>query len=288
MNKKELSGIGISLLDNKTRQVKGKSSTDLHIHDEVQILAGVSGILEVSVNSKKSNLRVGDVMIINSRIPHKTNAILPFTSTVAVCIPASELFFVDFPKNRADLAAALTQNEKDFIYLRREDEISAEIFSTITRMNEENSKKDGAHALFTDGYAKILIGLMHRHGIINDLSSHCDKDAIVKLAPIFEHVEQNLSHEITLEEAAKLNGMNREYFCRFFKKATGITFVDYINFVRIHRAEELLISTQESISAISDELGFSSVSYFTRVFKNITTFTPAFYRTIRHFKTEML
>ena len=282
MNKKHLSGASITLLDNRSRQALGKSASELHIHDEVQILAGISGILEVSVNSKKSNLRVGDVMIINSRTPHKTKAILPFTSTASVCLPASELFFSSFPREYSALALALAQSEESFIYLRRENEATTEIFSTISRMSEEETKKDKAHTFFTDGYSKILIGLLHRNGIINDLSTLCDLDSISKISPVFTYIEENISREITLEDVAKLVGMNREYFCRFFKKATGVTLVDHINFIRITRAEELLVSTQESISSISDALGFSSVSYFTRVFKNITTFTPASYREIKH------
>ena len=286
MSKKELSGARISLLDNKARQSSDKNGTQLHIHDEVQILAGISGILEVSVNSKRSNLRVGDVMIINSRIPHKTKSILPFTATVSVLIPANELFFAKNRQEHPLLALALAQNEKDFMYLRREEEVSTEIFSTITRMNEENLKKDTAHTLFTDGYTQILIGLLHRHGLINDISKQCDAVAIAKLSPVLEYLKKNLSSEITLEQAANINGMNREYFCRFFKKATGVTLVDYINFMRISRAQELLISTQENISTIADELGFSSVSYFSRVFKNITNITPADYREIKHFKAD--
>ena len=63
MNKKDFSGTKISLLDNKTREMGNKKSTDMHIHDDVQLLAGNSGILEVSIASKKINLRVGDIMM---------------------------------------------------------------------------------------------------------------------------------------------------------------------------------------------------------------------------------
>ena len=283
MNKKHCSVAKISLLDNKSRQALGKSASETHIHDEVQILAGVSGILEVSVSSKKSNLRVGDVMIINRRTPHKTKAILPFTSTASVLIPANELFFLSSVQSHPSLALALTQNEESFVYLRRENEATTEIFSTIGRMSEEETKKGKAHTIFTDGYSKILVGLLHRNGIINDPSTLCDLESIAKISPVFTYVEENISREITLEEVARLVGMNREYFCRFFKKAAGITLIDYINFIRISRAQELLVSTQESISSISDSLGFSSVSYFTRVFKSITTFTPASYRETKHF-----
>ena len=288
MQTKEFSCAKISILDNKTRQTFGAKSTVVHRHNEAQILAGSSGILEISVNSKKCNLRVGDVMIIKSRVPHSVKPILPFTSTMVASIPAASLFFTDFPTNHPTLTAALIQNEKDFIYLRREDETTAEIFSNINKMYEESSKEDAARTLFTEGYSKIMLGLMHRNRIITDISDRIDKKATAKLDAVFEHVEKNLSREISLEEVATLNGMNREYFCRFFKKSCGITFVDYVNFARVYRAQELLISTQESIADISESLGFSSVSYFTRVFKNITNMTPAYYRNIKYFKSELL
>ena len=93
MNKKDFSGTKISLLDNKTREMGNKKSTDMHIHDDVQLLAGNSGILEVSIASKKINLRVGDIMLINSRTPHSVRPILPFTTTAVIQIPVEELFY---------------------------------------------------------------------------------------------------------------------------------------------------------------------------------------------------
>ena len=288
MNKKELSDVKISLLDNKARQLEGKKSAALHIHDEAQILAGSSGILEVTVAAKRINLRVGDVMIIKSRVPHSVKPILPFTATVVIQARPDELFPARFDKTNCYLALALQKNEKDFIFLRREDSATAEIFEIITRMNEENSKKQKSYALFTNGYMKILAGLLQRNNVLSAPQPPLNTDALAKLSAVFEHVEKNISREISLEEAASVLGMNREYFCRLFKKSTGLTFIDYTNFVRIHLAEELLISTQKSISEISDGLGFSSVSYFTRVFKNITDITPANYRNIKHFKTELL
>ena len=68
------------------------------------------------------------------------------------------------------------------------------------------------------------------------------------------------------------------YFCRIFKQATGATFTEYINFVRVCKAERMLARSDVSILDISEAVGFSSVSYFNRIFKKYKSCSPRFYR----------
>ena len=85
---------------------------------------------------------------------------------------------------------------------------------------------------------------------------------------------------MTLEKLAATLHMSGEYFCRVFKKATGITPTEYIHYVRIWKAENLLTTTHATILEISMEVGFTSVSYFNRVFKKRKGSTPTEYRNI--------
>ena len=82
--------------------------------------------------------------------------------------------------------------------------------------------------------------------------------------------------------------MNRHYFCRLFKKATNTTPTEYINFVRIWKAENLLITTDDSVLEISMAVGFSSVSYFNRTFKRLKNTTPTAYRHILYAKNKLI
>ena len=68
------------------------------------------------------------------------------------------------------------------------------------------------------------------------------------------------------------------YFCRLFKKGTGKSYIDYLNYVRVSTAEELLRTTDLSISIIMEKTGFTSLSYFTKVFKNQNGISPSSYR----------
>jgi YesN/AraC family two-component response regulator len=68
------------------------------------------------------------------------------------------------------------------------------------------------------------------------------------------------------------------YLSRFFKEATGFTFVEYLNSVRIKEAKRLLERSSMKVKLISRKVGFGSVTHFGRVFKLVTGHTPLYYR----------
>lgn len=91
---------------------------------------------------------------------------------------------------------------------------------------------------------------------------------------IQEHLWQKLTPTLIAEELE----MNLSYLCREFKKSTGKTIGEYINERKIGEAKRLLRTTDLSLVEIADTLGFSSQSYFHRVFKRLTGQTPMEYR----------
>jgi AraC-like DNA-binding protein len=68
------------------------------------------------------------------------------------------------------------------------------------------------------------------------------------------------------------------YFCKLFKKATGLNFTDYVSRVRIEKAKNLLLNPNLRISEIAFEVGFQSLTHFNRVFKKIIGQSPTQYR----------
>lgn len=101
------------------------------------------------------------------------------------------------------------------------------------------------------------------------------EDGLKKLNLIFEYISKNYTEAITLEEVADLVGLSTEYLCRFFKKAMGKTLLEYLNYYRCSKAEVLLQTTSKSITEIALDVGFSSVSYFDRIYKRIKGNSPS-------------
>ena len=68
------------------------------------------------------------------------------------------------------------------------------------------------------------------------------------------------------------------YFCKLFKKATGLTFTDYLSRLRIEKAKNLLLNPNLRISEVAYEVGFQSLTHFNRMFRKLTGQSPSAWR----------
>ena len=93
-------------------------------------------------------------------------------------------------------------------------------------------------------------------------------------AYILEHQADNLR----LGQVAKAVNTSLFYFCKIFKKATGLNFTDYLSRIRVEKSKNLLLNPNLRISEIAFEVGFQSLTHFNRVFKKILGQSPTEYR----------
>ena len=150
-------------------------------------------------------------------------------------------------------------------------------------MKEYDERNSAYEAYIISGVYAIL-GYLYRNGVLADAASYYDTHALQKLLPVLEYIDENYDRDLTLEMISGRFGLNASYFSRMFKKVVGSGFTEYLNFVRICKSEKLLKNTDMCILDIALEVGFSSVSYFNRVFKKIKNCTPTVYRNARYFE----
>ncbi len=98
------------------------------------------------------------------------------------------------------------------------------------------------------------------------------------LSRAIEHIHKNISAPLDVDSICAAINISKYHFCRQFKKATGMTVMEYLLKTRIVLAAEELKKTDLPVSEISENLGFSSLSYFCRVFKQERGVTPLQYR----------
>ena len=91
-------------------------------------------------------------------------------------------------------------------------------------------------------------------------------------------IEEHQTEDLSLEDVAKAVNTSSFYFCKMFRKITGINFTDYVSRLRIERAKNLLLNPNLRISEIAYEVGFQSLTHFNRVFKKIAGQAPTVYR----------
>lgn len=134
-------------------------------------------------------------------------------------------------------------------------------------------------------YEQVMTGLLHqlsglilRHMPGEAVDPRRDKRRITNMKimqEVLEYLDTNYMHPITLADAARQATMSLFHFSRFFKSISGMSYVAYLNRIRVNQAEHLLRSTDKSILDIALECGFSNIRTFNRVFKQLKERTPS-------------
>jgi AraC-like DNA-binding protein len=93
-----------------------------------------------------------------------------------------------------------------------------------------------------------------------------------------EFIAAHQTEDLTLSQVAKAVNTSTFYFCKMFKKVTGLNFTDYVSRLRVERARNLLLNKNLRVSEIAYEVGFQSLTHFNRVFKRILGVSPTQYR----------
>jgi AraC-like DNA-binding protein len=99
-----------------------------------------------------------------------------------------------------------------------------------------------------------------------------------RLSKIINHISNNFTKEISLEELSEEAAMTPSSLCRFFKNRTNKTLTRFINEFRVGKACQMLISGNQTISEICFNSGFNSLTTFNRVFKELKKLTPRKYK----------
>ncbi len=93
-----------------------------------------------------------------------------------------------------------------------------------------------------------------------------------------EYIHQHEADDLSLSEVARAVNTSTFYFCKLFKKVTGLNFTHYVSRVRVEKAKNLLLNPNLRVSEIAFEVGFQSLTHFNRVFKKIVGQSPTEYR----------
>ncbi len=118
--------------------------------------------------------------------------------------------------------------------------------------------------------------------VLNQYTEESRKNGNKKLkreiAQIITYVKGNLNVDLSITTVSRMIHISESYFSHLFKSELGVSFIDYVNKLRIEKAIKLLTETDKNINEISYEVGINSPNYFSILFKKITKCSPNEYR----------
>lgn len=264
----------------KSRHLEEGLICDMHFHDEIELLYVISGALVCMIDEKAIEVKSGQIIFVNSRIPHWTTALGDGCEYYLLQMNAeSMLYGAAKPKKATEYLSSLLQKSST-PFMLIEDQVCAEMIEAAYRFTLEK-EKGCVHFILSS--AHYILGTLEREGCLSSEGDLPDDQAVRKLLPALEYMNENYAvQDLSLEMVSGVLALNSAYFCRLFRKATGRSFTEYLNFLRVSKSEELLRNSSLSILEISLEVGFSSVSYYNRIFKKLKNCTPTVYRSAQY------
>jgi AraC-like DNA-binding protein/ligand-binding sensor protein len=125
-----------------------------------------------------------------------------------------------------------------------------------------------------------LLGIFGEHlsSLSNQLMVRETGAELPAVARARQFIAANLSEMLSLGMVARAVGMSSFYFCKLFKKSTGLTFTEYVARLRVEKVKQLLVQPHARVSEAAFAAGFQSLSQFNRIFRRVTGRAPSDYR----------
>ena len=240
-------------------------------HEPIEIKYVISGTVTVMIDTETVCAGEGDIIFVNPHEVHSNITVSDDTGMYHLMMLSLD-FFSNYEGNELDLRRLLLEKRVRFNNLIKNSR-AARILRDIA--DEMNNK---------DQYSRIAVRGMFQEFFAILLRSEVREDAEIPLddrikfykaiEPAVIKLRDNYHESFSGEELAKLCKMNRYHFCRVFKRAMGMTVVQYQNECRLRMAEILLQDSAYSISEVSHMVGFEDEAYFSRLYKKIRGISP--------------
>lgn len=249
---------------------------DSHWHDCYEILFMLEGEALQQVNDKTFKVVKDDIVILKEGDIHSTYT-EPFEKTRILVIKFLPNVIENCYSSLFESKYILTfvnNSSSSINHIINTDNNYSKMHNIMMGLYEEFLHKENGYEIFIKGYLYQLIAILTRSKIIDSISSYKDNE-LQKLDKLFKYIETHYKENIDLKMAAGILNLSYSYFSRYFKRITGRTFKEYLDFVRICEAEKLILSKNVNISQAAYEVGFSNVSSFNRVFKRVRKYPPS-------------
>jgi AraC-like DNA-binding protein len=256
-------------------------NSPFHFHAELELVYVLEGYGKRIIGNTIQPFKAGDMVFIGSNLPH-------------VWLN-DEVFYREFSGLRARSIVVYFNSEvfgNTFYHLAEAGKL-VHFFQQATRGISITGKTRLTVAgkleklLNKTGFDKILGLLEILHLLSNSKDvAYIEPETFVnrhatehdRLAPVYQHIQQNYKEDISLTELAEMVSLTKQSFCRLFKKRTGKHFTEYLNDVRIAQACRYLMETDWSISQIAYTCGYKTIPNFNKIFREVAGTNPKAYR----------
>ena len=257
--------------------------TSPHYHNVVEIIYILEGEFVITISDTKYTLNPGEMVLINAKEVHSVHVLdygihrsfavkfLPET----ICSDSQSLmelkYIIPYIMSFSDFKTHYTKQEVE----------NSNIKNCIDNIIKEDRERGYAYKFAIRIYiSHLFLDLIRKVNTINPIEEEIKEGIRKRFIDIFHYISSHYAEKLTAVQVAKKFGLRQSDFSAYFKKITGKSFNEYLNYARICKAKRMLISSEKNISEIAFSVGFANTSYFINCFKSQMGITPAAFKQI--------
>ncbi|CAA7392540.1 MULTISPECIES: AraC family transcriptional regulator [Chryseobacterium] len=243
-----------------------------HYHPEVELVyvEAVNGIRHVGKHI--SGFVDSDLLLIGSNVPHLNFDYGIEVEYKQIVVQLKENFLKDVIMETPEFDKIRLLLERSYLGLSFSGEAKKQVIEKLKNIDEKN--------VFNSLLG--LIEILQILALSNEIEELNKEDTRVKwffndkirMGTIYDYIHENYYKNPNVNDVASMVHLSTAAFCRYFKKQTDMTFTDFVNQYRINQAKTLLLQ-EISISEVAYKVGYESISYFNKLFKNLVEETPS-------------
>lgn len=235
-----------------------------HTHNHMELFYIVGGKGQFLIQDQLYPVNVNNLVIINPNVTH-----------TEVSLNAQPLEYIVLGIEGIELKTSATANGQFSILDQFE---SVEISGCLRNILREMELKNTGYEDVCQAYMEILIIRLMRNTALAIPAEPQMVSSNRQCAAVRRYIDLHFKEPLTLELLAEEGHMNKYYLSHAFKREYGVSPINYMISRRIEESKYLLAETDLSLSQISQLLGFSSLSYFSQVFRKTQSVPPIEYR----------
>lgn len=247
-----------------------------HYHPFLELLYVFEGKGEFLIDGQAFSLRRGDFVIINPYTVH--------TETSTRSDPLKYYIFgIDNISLTADKKAppprsASLDGEESFCPVFHNPEFSERTLGYVQKIADEFEAKDPYYELMAYHRLCCLLIPILRTNNLAFSKPEKNKTATKEIIFVKQYIDKHFAYDLSLDDLAQKAFINKYHMIHFFTQAYGVSPMRYLNQRRIKEAKVLLRTTDLTVTAIANSVGFTSPSFFAKKFKELNDISPKDYR----------
>ena len=247
-----------------------KPQANMHYHHSYELYYILDGEREYFIGDAFFKVTKGDLVLVPANMLHRTDG----KGATRFLL----YFKPDFVKKymQEPMLKKLLRDDPFVFHAdeKNDRQINYYLNNLLLEFGKFESQPQNTDELLLAGYLFQLLFLMYtaENNYVANISEENHVSQIIK------YINENYAYILNMEEVAHKFFISKYYLCRIFKKSIGVSFISYLNTIRIKAACDLLKSGDLFLSEIAIKCGFNSTPYFCKVFKSEKGVSPSEYR----------